>query len=153
SQSVHLKTDYTAVVDGTSGDTYLEPVIATFRDTVIVANGKVAGTPGVKGKSVILDVEVQRGRIEDILALAVSAEDAPLEGDIRFKSKFNLPPGEPKVMQRLELDGTFDIDETTFSKIEVQDKVNELSQRAKGEPEQPSAGDVASDFRGGFQMG
>ncbi|MBI1358030.1 MAG: hypothetical protein GC160_27165 [Acidobacteria bacterium] len=151
-QSVHLKTDYKAVVDGTSGDTYLEPVLASFLNSQVVARGKVANEPGQKGKSVILDVQVVQGRVEDMIAIAVPVEKAPLEGDIRFTTKFRLPPGDPKVVERLELDGHFGIDESTFSDGGWQDKLNELSQRAKGKPEEPALGDVASDFSGDFHL-
>jgi hypothetical protein len=151
-RSVHLKTEYEAVVDGTSGDTELDPVLATFGDSTVIARGKVAGEPGRKGKAVILDVRAVDSRVEDMIALAVPVEKAPLEGDIHFTTKFRLPPGDAKVVERLELDGRFGIDETSFGDAGWQQKLNELSQRAKGKPEQTVTGDVASDFSGDFRL-
>ena len=57
---LHLKTEFSATVDGTDGDTYLHPVTAHFLRSTVVANGSVAGTPGVKGKTVALDATVEQ---------------------------------------------------------------------------------------------
>jgi hypothetical protein len=43
---VPLHTEFSATVDGTNGDTHLHPVRATLVNSVIVANGDVAGQPG-----------------------------------------------------------------------------------------------------------
>ena len=42
-QSVHLTTQFHAIVDGTNGNTYLQPVKAHFLDSDIVTNGEVVG--------------------------------------------------------------------------------------------------------------
>ena len=48
--SIHLAADYQAVIDGTSGNTYLQPVTAKFGHSTIVANGSVEGKQGSPGK-------------------------------------------------------------------------------------------------------
>ena len=149
---VHLKTQYSAVIDGTSGDTYLQPVIAQFESSEVYAEGKVAQEPGLKGKSVILDVRVEKGRVEDMLKLAVPAEDAVLEGPIQYTAAFRLPPGEPAVPARLELLGRFGMDEADFTKSKVRRKLGEFSNRAQGKPDAP-AEPVESELAGRFQLG
>ncbi len=151
-QPVHLETKFSAVVDGTSGDTYLQPVIAKFESSEVYAEGKVAQEPGMKGKSVILDVRVEKGRVEDMLKLAVPAEDAMLEGAMQYTAKFRLPPGEAEVPARLELLGKFGMEDAEFTKSKVREKLGEFSNRAQGEPEAPSK-PVESDIKGGFQLG
>ena len=47
-----LTTTFEAVVDGTDGDTYLNKVNAVLGKTPIEATGVVAGTPGVKGRTI-----------------------------------------------------------------------------------------------------
>lgn len=148
---VHLKTQFSAVVDGTSGDTYLEPVIADFEQSRVYAWGKVAEERGLDGKSVILDVRVDKGRVEDMMKLAVPAEEAMLEGAIQYQAKFRLPPGEPEVPARLELDGRFGMTDAEFTKPEISKKLGDLSNRAQGEPEAPSE-PVESDFSGDFRL-
>jgi hypothetical protein len=149
---VHLKTNYQAVVDGTSGDTYLEPVEATFLQSKVIARGKVEGLPDRKGKAVSLDVTVNEARVEDMLAIAVPLEgEPPLSGPIQFTTKFYLPPGDRDVVEKLELDGKFGVQESTFTS-KVQGKVDKLSVRARGKPEQEPPREAAADFEGEFQM-
>ena len=148
---VHLKTTFSAVVDGTSGDTYLEPVNAEFERSFIVASGKVAEEQGLDGKSVILDVRVDQGYVEDMLMLAVPEYEAMLEGPIQFTTKFRLPPGDAEVPVRLELDGRFGIENAEFTKPKIQQKLGKLSDSARGEPEDQHE-PVQSDFGGDFRL-
>lgn len=149
---VHLKTEFAAVVDGTSGDTYLEPVRAQFERSFVTARGKVAQEEGQHGKSVILAVSVDRGYVEDMLRLAVPEDEAVLEGPIQFTAKFRLPPGDAEVPARLELDGQFGIENAEFSKPAIKQKLGQLSDSARGEPESPHD-PVLSDFGGDFKLG
>lgn len=148
---VHLKTEFSAVVDGTSGDTYLEPVEAQFERSIVLARGKVAEEEGQKGKSVILDVTVDRGYVEDMLKLAVPEDEALLEGPIQYTAKFRLPPGDAEVPARLELDGQFGIQNAEFTKTAIQEKLGSLSDSARGEPEDEHE-PVPSDFGGDFRL-
>jgi hypothetical protein len=150
--TVHLKTNYHAVVDGTSGDTYLEPVEASFLQSKVIARGKVAGVPDRKGKAVVLDVTVTEARVEDMVAIAVPLEgEPPLSGPIQFTTKFHLPPGDEDVVKKLELDGQFGVQESTFTS-KVQDKVDGLSKRAQGKPEEKPTQEAKAEFDGEFQM-
>jgi hypothetical protein len=62
-----------------------------------------------------------------------------------------LPPGDADAVDKLRLDGSFEIATAQFTTGNVQARVDELSQRARGEPEEPPDR-VASDFRGQFVM-
>lgn len=151
---VHLKTEFDAVVDGTDGDTLLQPVRAQFLRSIIIARGGVEGRPGRKGKTIALDVTVEQSQIEDLLRLAARGEP-PLKGAVRFHTRFLLPPGKSDVMERLELNGRFGIESARFTKPGARRKLGELSQRAQGRPPRDGAApeeDVASDFAGTFVM-
>jgi AsmA-like C-terminal region len=151
---VHLKTQYSAVVDGTNGDTRLEPVDARFLRSSVLADGKVAGTPGVKGKTVSLDVTVEKARVEDLLRLAVRSSKPVLTGVINFKTKFVLPPGDRDIAEKLNLDGDFGIGAARFTSLNLQQKVDALSRKGKGDTddEDDSPESVASNFKGRFTL-
>lgn len=149
---VHLVTDYQAIVDGTSGNTYLQPVTAKFGRSTVVANGSIEGKRGVRGKTVSLEAVVNDGRLEDMLRLGVHTSTPPLSGAISFHSKIVLPPGNIDVVQKLELDGAFAVGSAQFSELNVQKKVNELSHRGEGNPDDADAPTVASDFHGKFTL-
>src|SRR5712692_2155984 len=77
---VSLHTDYHATVDGTTGDTLLDRIDASFEKTSLVAKGSVVGTPGKSGRTVTLDIVMNDARLEDVLRLAVKAPKPPMVG-------------------------------------------------------------------------
>jgi hypothetical protein len=151
-QPVELTTRFQAVVDGTDGDTYLNDVHANFGRTSLTAKGAVTGTPGVKGRTVKLDVRIDEGRIEDLLRLAVKAEQPLMEGDVALATSFLLPPGgDRSVVERLRLQGDFDVS-ARFTNRDVQTKLTGMSQRARGVPTSGRAENIVSDLRGRFRL-
>ena len=150
-QPVPLKTTFHAIVDGTNGDTRLERVEARVIETLIVAQGAVVRTKDVKGRRVALDVTIDEGRIEDLLKLAVKAGKPLMTGNVRVTTKFLLPAGDADVIDKLELDGRFSLDEARFSNVNVQEQINTLSQRGKGETAKDGPS-VVSSLSGTFRM-
>lgn len=158
---VDLKTEFQATVDGTDGDTYLHPVDARFLGTALVCQGKVEHKPGEPGKTIALDITMEKGRIEDLLRLAVRG--GPLmNGSAQLKTKFLLPPGKGEVMSRLQLDGEFSVAQATFNRNQFQEKMTDLSLRAQGRPAEaqeknvgpgaPTPEQIASDFHARFGL-
>lgn len=146
-----LETTFHAIVDGTNGNTWLDPVHATFGKTTVDAKGGVFETQGARGRTVSLDVTMKPGRIEDVLLLAIKAAKPPMTGDLTLTTKFLLPPGDDDVMHKLNLDGSFHIARARFQGGGVQGKINELSSRARGELDE-TPDNVASDLRGQYVM-
>lgn len=154
-QTVPLTTTYHAVVDATNGNTTLDPVNAAFLDTSIEARGGVYDVDGARGRIVKLDLAMKSGRLQDIMKLAVKAPVSPMTGQLTLLTAFAIPPGQGDVVDRLQLDGRFEIQQGKFTNREVQTKVNELSRRASGKlsssPSTPT--NVTSDFNGRFKLG
>jgi uncharacterized protein involved in outer membrane biogenesis len=149
---VHLKTTFHSIVDGTSGDTLLQPVNATFLRSALTANGGVTGTKGVKGKTVALDVEANQARLQDILRLAVKSSKNPMTGIISFKAKMIIPPGDLDIVDKLKLKGQFGIAAAKFTKLDVQTRVDKLSGRARGDTDDSDAENVVSNLQGRFVL-
>jgi AsmA-like C-terminal region/AsmA family len=149
---VPLRTRFKAVVDGTNGDTWLERVDAQLSHTTIVARGAVVRTRNVKGRRVSLDLQIERGYIEDLLRLAVKTTN-PMLGTINMKTKFLLPEGEADVIDRLQLDGTFSLAQAKFTNFDVQRKINLLSSRGRGDENDDGTGQsVVSNLEGKFVL-
>src|SRR5580698_7413999 len=66
---VPLHTQFSAIVDGTTGDTYLQPVHAKLGESEFSCQGAVVNVKG-QGHSIDLDIDVPAGRIQDFLKLA-----------------------------------------------------------------------------------
>jgi hypothetical protein len=154
---VALRTDYKAVIDGTNGDTLLQPVEALLAGSRFKTAGGVAKRPGADGKTVCLDAEGTNGQIEDFLRLAMKNEPPVMTGEVRFKSLILIPPEKVDVAEKLVLDGEFVIESAEFPEAKVQDKVDELSETAKGEKGDDAVAAlqnerVVSDLRGSFRL-
>jgi hypothetical protein len=150
--TVPLKTKYRAIVDATNGDTTLERIDATFLKTSFVAKGGVYDVEGVHGRLVTLDIDMPSGRLEDIMRMAVKTSQPPMTGGLRLRTKFDLPPGDADVVDKLKLDGAFTIDDGRFTNAKVQQKINELSRRASARGSEAAPQMVASHFSGRFEL-
>jgi hypothetical protein len=151
---IPLHTGFHAIVDGSTGDTYLQPVRAKVLDTWLVANGSVVKQKNPQGHHVRLDVTIESGRIDDLLKLAVRAQPA-LTGTVQLKTKFDLAPGSEDVSKRLKLAGDFQVAEADFSDDTIQNKINLLSLRSSGKPKLATAGSAysaQSDLSGTFDL-
>lgn len=149
---VSLETTFDATVDGTDGDTYLNVVSASFLNTSLTAKGAIVGAQGVKGRTVEVQVDIKDGRIEDVLRLAVKGTAPVMSGQLDLTAGMNLPAGPADVMDRLSVAGDFDVGGATFSNAEIQARLSDLSERARGlDPEEHSQ-KVASHLKGRFRL-
>src|SRR5271170_4056697 len=152
---VPLHTDFHAIVDGTSGDTYLQPVKAKILDSWLVANGSVVRMQNPKGHHVELDVVIAKGKIDDLLKLAIRTDPPVMTGVVQLNTHFDLPPGDPDVAKRVKLSGNFRVSQAHFSNDKIQSKVDALSMRSQGKPKlaQDNIPDnVQSDLSGVFNL-
>jgi hypothetical protein len=151
---VPLHTQFSAIVDGTTGDTYLQPVNAKLGASEFSCQGAVVNIKG-QGHTIDLDVDVPAGHIQDFLQLAVKTQPVVMTGVLTMKTKLHIRPGKESVTQKLGLKGTFALEQIHFTNPEVQDKVDMLSLRAEGHPKEakPGAEDVTSRMTGRFLMG
>ena len=149
---LHVK--YEALIDGTNGDTRLNAIDAWFLNSYLHASGAVLDAPkGQRGRTVTLDVAMDKSRIEDVMKMAVKSASPPMNGTLKLNTRFVLPPGENDVADRLRLDGRFWIGKARFTNYDVQGKIEELSKRGRGKTSEPARDRVASDFQGRFKLG
>jgi hypothetical protein len=152
---IPLHTEFHAIVDGTSGNTYLEPVRAKVLNSSFTAKGSVVRVHDPQGHEVALDIVIDRGRIDDLLQMAVRTEPPIMTGTIASKIKFDLPAGQADIAERLRLSGSFRVASAHFSNPKVQEKVDALSMRSQGNPKLANDGipdNVHSDLQGVFRL-
>ncbi len=153
-QAVPLNTTFKAIVDGTTGDTILERVEALLNKSVIVATGSVVRTQEVKGRHIDLNLTLDAARIEDLLQLAVKAAQPPLTGQVDLVTHMVLPTGQDDVVERLQLDGAFQLARARFTNLDVQRRITTLSRRGRGEESDVGAERerIVSNLRGRFTL-
>lgn len=171
--AVVLHTTFHAKVDGTDGDTWLDPVDATLGHSHFTTRGQVvrvrppatAGTQPVTtanlppladyGHDIDLKVDIDRGHIEDFLRLANHSQTPFLTGSLVAKASLHIPPGTQPAHERIRLDGTFKLEDVHFTDPKVQGRIEDLSLRGQGRPQdvkKTDANDVSSEMEGDFHM-
>ena len=147
-----LKTKFTVLVDGMTGDTYLQSVQALLGSSAFTCSGQVVNVKG-KGHIIDMDVDVPKGRIEDFLQLAVKTEPTVMTGVMQTRTKLHIRPGKESVSQKMSLAGEFQLNSIEFTRPAVQSKVDMLSARAEGHPDEKDKGmDVTGQMTGEFKM-
>lgn len=150
-----LHTDFHAIVDGTNGDTYLQPVNATLLHSSFTASGSVVRMNEPKGHDIELDVVLQHADIEDLLKLGVRTDPPVMTGPVEMKTRLSLPPGKADVANRLRLAGSFHMPQGHFTNQKVQGRLDSLSLRTQGKPRQATEHpeeNVPVDLRGVFTL-
>jgi hypothetical protein len=159
-----LHTEFHAHVDGTNGDTLLQPVDATLGQSHFTAAGKIVRVPNgvVKngaaqpgGHEIALNVNVDRGRIEDFLRLASKSGTPLLTGALALKTTLEIPPGKAPVHERIKLNGKYSLEDAAFTSVKIQDYVGQLSLRGQGDAtdaKHSEGADVRSAMQSDFRM-
>jgi len=149
---VHLTTQFSALVDGTTGGTFLRPVTARIQQSTIVARGGISKASGEPGRIILLDVSAKPARLEDLLPLAIKSGESPLVGGVTIGAKLGLYPGSEDIARRLKLDGDFQIESARFTAAETEQKITHLSQVGEGKGKAQDIKDVALDLQGRFAL-
>jgi hypothetical protein len=149
---LHLKTQFSAVVDGVNGDTLLRPVSAQLLGSTIVARGEVTQGAGRKGRIILLDVSAKPARFEDFLRLAVKSTTPSIVGAASIQTKFDLHPGQEEIAKRLKLDGSFSVQSAQFTNPKVEAKISSLSRRGQGKPHDIDIQNARFDMQGRFVL-
>jgi hypothetical protein len=152
-KAVPLSTKFSAVVDGSDGDTYLTRVDGKFLNTQLVAKGKVIGLEGVKGRQVEIDFTIDRGRVEDLLQLAINSAKPLLVGPVQMRANILVPAEKgKKVIDKMKLRGEFGLNDAKFTDASVQQKLIGLSRHGQGKDIDEPVGEVVSDLKGKFAV-
>jgi hypothetical protein len=150
---VVLSTEFDAVVDGTNGNTYLKSVNAHFLHTSLLISGEVAKNAGEGDRAISLKVSSPSARVEDLLRIAVESPNSLLTGNATLNTKVNLRLHQGQnIFDRLTVSGRFGISSAKFTSSTTQTKINNLSEKARGEPGVTAVADAASDFSGNFTL-
>jgi hypothetical protein len=151
---VALHTDYSAVVDGTNGNTILKTVTARFGQTVLSVAGEVVDLKkGVKGRTIELRATSREARIEDLLSLAVNTSPPAMTGPAKLDARIDIPEEENvDVIDRMKLDGRFGVGKMEFADPSTQSKVDSLSRRGRGQPKDTDTTDEPSSLTSRFTM-
>jgi uncharacterized protein involved in outer membrane biogenesis len=149
-----LHTDYSAIVDGTNGNTILKTVTARFLHTTLSVQGEVVDLKKkVKGRTIELHATSSSARIEDLLTLAVNVSPPAMTGPTRLEARIDIPEEQDTdVIDRMKLDGRFSVDDMQFTSEGTQSKVDALSRHGQGQPKNNDIQGEPSQLNSRFTM-
>ena len=150
--SLPIQTSYDAIVDGTKGDVELKRVDVTLGQSTFLARGVVEGTKGIKGKRVVVNVKSKSAHLGELLRFVSKTGEPPADGTLIIDTAMDLPQGTETVLERVSLEGSVRAERVKFNKDTVQDKIDELSRKAQGRPEDTSIAEVASQMATRFTL-
>ncbi|MBB5326983.1 AsmA-like C-terminal region-containing protein [Tunturiibacter gelidoferens] len=147
-------------VNGLNGNVVLHSVDAHVGYTTVHASGQIVGAPKVTD----LDLSVVKGRSQDILR-PFFAEAVPVTGDVWLRSHVSIAAarGGMKFLQRLRMDGAFDIPKERLTDKGTEESLSAFSERAQGlkqsggkksgfEPASAEVEEVFSSLRGSAKI-
>ena len=147
-----LTTAFTVIVDGTNGNTYIQPAEAMLgARTPIRVTGGIVKAEDRHGRTVDLATTITDGRLEEVLALVADGTPA-MRGRIGVVASLLIPPGPDPVVEKMVLEGRFTLSQATFTSRVLQARLDELSRRAQGRPGDTEVTRVVSAFTGRFRM-
>ena len=144
--AIPLRTEFSALVNGTNGDIKFEPVHALLGETKLVAQGQLASDPGGHGKLLTVDISSDQARIQDLMYLFVHSKP-PLQGATRFrKSSFTHRFAAVRRTDRNE--SAFRHRGLAFHRGKDSAKNRRLSESARGNPKDDDPATVVTDLLG-----
>ncbi len=144
---VRLTTEFSAYVDAIHGDPFLKRGDARLRPTHVLASGSIAGSTNRKGKTALIELSANNGRIEDMIGLFVRKTPPPMSGTATLRARAEIPSGAQSFLEKLKLAGKFGIGGGEFSEA-TQEGVNKLSAGARGEKDDADPETVLTDLTG-----
>jgi hypothetical protein len=148
---VPLRTRFEVRVDGTSGDTILKPVNGSLGSTSFRTSGGIIKHESDLRRTISLNVSMPSGNIQDLLSLAMKGTPF-MRGKISLNTKIDIPPLTGSVREKLLLDGQFQLSQARFLKSTVQDQIDTLSRRGRGQPNNTDISGVVSLMAGKFTL-
>jgi hypothetical protein len=148
---VALSTQFEVLVDGTNGNTTLQPVKATLGSTRFTTTGAVVKHEEKRARLIDLTASMPDGSLRDVLRLAMKGPPF-MEGRITLRTQIGIPALSGPVRDKLRLDGTFALREAHFLRSTIQDQIDQLSRRGQGQPENREIDEVVSHMNGAFRL-
>lgn len=149
---VDLRTKFSAIVDGTNGNTILKQVVARFGHSSLQVKGEVVDRTPKHGRTIVLNVATKGATVQDLLSLAIDSSRPMMSGAALLHANIDIGEGKTDLLDRMRLSGRFEIAGARFAAPETEQKIESLSLKAQGKPNEAPVGDPATDFSGTLQL-
>ena len=116
-------------VNGLNGDVVYHSMEARTGSTTLHASGR---TEGGGGKTTDLDLQITKGRAEDVLRPFLR-KAVPIAGPVALHAHAHLMPSKGEgFLERLQVDGAFEVPRETVTESKTEKSLSAFSERAQG---------------------
>jgi hypothetical protein len=122
-----LQTNFLARVNGATGDVILPSVKAQFGKDDLEIQGSIARYRDGR-RIASLEIQCDRGRIEDTFYPFIQSPRAPVTGAVRFRMHVTIPSGKEMFQKKLGLTSTFEIENAHFTHEQTQLNLSKIAQ-------------------------
>jgi hypothetical protein len=143
-----LQTRFKAAVNAINGETTLDSVKASFGRDQIDAHGRIGRRANGKHAAVI-EVNCDRGRIEDTFYPFIKSSKSPLVGNVTFQMHVVIPAGHERFLKKIEVQSDFRIRDARFTNPQTQSRLSKISERH--DQKQPDA-NMLADLSGNVRL-
>jgi AsmA-like C-terminal region len=142
-----LQTRFKAAVNATNGETTLQSVNADFGRDQIDAHGRIGRQADGKHAAVI-ELNCDRGRIEDTFYPFIRSSKSPLIGNVAFQMHVMIPSGRERFLKKIEVSSDFHIQDARFTNPQTQSRLSKVSERHdQKQPDENSLADLSGNVR------
>jgi hypothetical protein len=138
-----------STINGLNANIVLQNTELRIGTTTTRVHGSIVGSPKVTN----LDIAVTDGRAQDLLRPFLR-DDVPVTGSVWLKSHAYVAPAEQgrKFLQRLRMDGYFNIPAQRLTNRPTAQKLSAFSERARNLEKPKDERDILSSLRGRAQI-
>ena len=126
--------------------------MAKFLHTTLNVKGEVVDKTKLKGRTILLEAVATQARVEDLLRLAVDSDPSVMTGAARLRANIDIGEGDEDLIERMQLTGQFDMGDTRFANPQTKQKLQTLSLKGQGKPDESPDGDPVSQLKGKFRV-
>ncbi|MGH9514088.1 MAG: hypothetical protein ACRD3P_00220 [Terriglobales bacterium] len=142
-----LQTRFKAAVNAINGEAILHSVKANFGRDQIDAHGRIGRQADGKHAAVI-ELNCDRGRIEDTFYPFVKSPKMPLVGNVAFQMHVVIPSGHERFLKKIEISSNFRIHEAQFTNPQTQSRLSKIAERpGQKQPDQNTLADLRGNVR------
>ena len=143
-----LQTRFKAAVNAINGETILHSVKANFGRDQIDAHGRI-GRQADGRRAAVIELNCDRGRIEDTFYPFIKSSKSPLVGNVAFQMHVVIPSGQERFLKKIEVQSDFRIQDARFTNPQTQTRLSKISER---HDQKQSDDNTLADLRGNVML-
>jgi hypothetical protein len=136
------------VLDASDGSATVKTLDGTLASSSFSTSGLARNVQDDQLRDIVLDISIPKGRLEELLRLAIQATPAPLSGAVQMRAKLEIRAGEQDILSRVRLDGDFSATNARFSSLDLRERLQSVNRKPSGHSSGATPGGSVANIDG-----